>query len=98
MRHDRPTDLGRLQSGEWQKVQQAAELLEAAWNRAPQGGQPPDLARFLPPPADPLRVIILHELIKTDLEICWRKGQPTSLENYAHACPNWVLPANCRLR
>jgi serine/threonine protein kinase len=37
---------------------------------------------LLPAVDDPLRPAILHELVKTDLEIRWRRGQSVELERY----------------
>ena len=70
-------DLGNLNSQEWQKLQELADSLEAAWNK----GESVDLARFLPPAGTHTRVTILHELIKTDLECRWRHGQAAGLDD-----------------
>ncbi len=73
-----PGELGNLNSQDWQKLQELADSLEAAWKK----GESVDLARLLPPAGAPARVAILHELIKTDLECRWRHGQPLSLDYY----------------
>jgi hypothetical protein len=41
-----------------------------------------DLGRFLPPVEDPLRRRCLLELIKTEMEIRWRRNLPFTLEQY----------------
>jgi hypothetical protein len=46
-----------------------------------------ELGRYLPPPADPLRPLALRELIKTDLEIRWRRGLGVTLEFYLSRFP-----------
>ena len=43
---------------------------------------PPALFACAPPPGAPTRLIILQELIKTDLECRWRHGQQTDLDYY----------------
>src|SRR5262245_35650498 len=80
-------DLGQLKSGDWDKLQRYADQLEAAWKETAQGQPPPDLKQFLPPAEDPLRTVVLQELIKTELEIRWRQGLPTSLELYLEKFP-----------
>src|SRR5262249_14805023 len=76
-------DPGRLPSDGWRHTNKLAALLEAAWRQA----ETVDLAGFLPPPGDALRPAALHELIKTDLEIRWRRGKPADLEHYLRAFP-----------
>ena len=41
-----------------------------------------DLVPYLPTTDDPMRGLALRELIKTDLEIGWRKGLHPLIENY----------------
>ncbi len=50
------------------------------------------LNEFLPPPGDARRPPSLLELIKTDLEIRWRNGQPALLEGYAVEFPELGSP------
>jgi serine/threonine protein kinase len=76
-------DLGSLNSHDWQKLQELADSLEAAWKK----GESVDLAGFLPPAGTPARVAILHELIKTDLECRWKHGQALSLDYYLEKFP-----------
>src|SRR5437763_13261495 len=75
-------DLGDLKTAEWQELQQIADRFEKAWQKAGDRGEPPDLARYLPPPQDPLRKLVLQELIKIDLEARWRRNQSTGIEFY----------------
>jgi hypothetical protein len=42
---------------------------------------------YLPPGGDDLRVLALHELVKTDLEIRYRRGKPAALEDYLEQFP-----------
>jgi serine/threonine protein kinase/formylglycine-generating enzyme required for sulfatase activity len=79
--------LGDLKTEEWQELQLIAERFEKAWKKAGDQGEPPDLARFLPPPEDPLRKQVLQELIKTDLEARWRRHQSTGIEFYLQRFP-----------
>lgn len=79
----RPESLGHLETREWQRVQEMAERLEEAWGR----GDTIDLQRFLPPEGDPLRQAALFELVKTDLEIRWRRQRPKDLEAYLEQLP-----------
>src|SRR5262245_53989124 len=76
------TSLGDLKASEWQELQQIADRFEKSWEKIDVRGEPPDLAKFLPPPQDPLRRIVLQELIKIDLEARWRRDQSTGLEFY----------------
>jgi hypothetical protein len=55
---------------------------EDAWHNVTLNCGLVDLARFLPPPTDPLRRVALHEFIKTDLDFRFRQGQPRLLEEY----------------
>jgi serine/threonine protein kinase len=81
MGHD--TETGRQSSDAWRRLNELAERLEAAWQNA----ETVDLGALLPGPADPLRPAALRELIKTDLEIRWRRGQPAVLERYLGEFP-----------
>src|SRR5262249_44682201 len=76
--------LGQLKTAEWQQLQAQAERLEATWN----GSDSVDLTPFLPPPGHPLRLVFLHELIKTDLEMRWRRGRGRVMEFYLRKFPD----------
>jgi serine/threonine protein kinase len=82
-------DLGHLTPAEWERLESLAAHFEEAW----QHGEPVDLANFLPAPGDALRPIVLHELIKTELEIRWRNGQGILLEDYLSRFPELGTPA-----
>jgi serine/threonine protein kinase len=73
-----PTDLGRLDTAAWERLQDLADRLEALWREQGQV----DLHVLLPPPGDPLRLACLAELIKTDLEIRWRSNHGVRLDWY----------------
>jgi hypothetical protein len=81
------TSLGDLKTSEWQELQQIADRFEKAWKKVGVQGEAPDLAKFLPPPQDPLRKIVLQELVKIDLEARWRRDQSTGLEFYLQRFP-----------
>ncbi len=67
----------------WHRLQHCANRFEQAWK----GGTAVDLSQFLPPAGDPLRDRCLHELVKVDLEMRWRSGQPVVLEYYLEKLP-----------
>lgn len=76
-------DLGRLETRQWEQLQDMASRFEAAWQQA----ETADLASFLPPPGNPLRRVALLELIKTDLEARWRRNQIIGVEAYLEKFP-----------
>ncbi len=80
---DRLANLGDLQTNQWDYLQEQMVRLAAAW----QQGDPGDLEAFLPPPGDALRPLVLHELIMTDLEMRWSRGQHVSLDYYVGRYP-----------
>src|SRR5262245_50196708 len=77
----RATDLGVLASGQWQQLQDLADRFEKAWHERTDVDVI-EFRAFLPPADDPLRTVALHELIKTDLEIRWRRGNSPRVESY----------------
>jgi hypothetical protein len=81
------SNLGGLQSLDWERLQDFLDPFEAAWHALE--GQPgvAELTGFLPPAADPLRRLALIELIKVDLEFRWRRGLPVGLETYLEDFP-----------
>ena len=46
-----------------------------------------DPGRFLPPPGHPLRLAVLGELIRIDLECAWSAGRPKRLTEYRDRFP-----------
>jgi hypothetical protein len=84
-----PTDFGSLRTIARRRLQDLADRLEAAWNQ----GQAFNLANLLPPPDDSLRHPALLELVKTDLEIRWRRRLPRILEDYLADFPE-LGPSN----
>jgi formylglycine-generating enzyme required for sulfatase activity len=77
-------DLGGLPTGQWNRLQDLASRFEAAWQTTK---DTVDLITFLPPPEDPLRRVALHELIKSDMEARWRRGQVIGIESYLEKFP-----------
>jgi serine/threonine protein kinase len=73
-------DGGPLTDRDWVRLNEQCEALERAWRETE--GHLVDLGCFLPPIEDPLRRRCLFELIKTELEIRWRRNLPITLENY----------------
>jgi hypothetical protein len=64
------------------RVPQIAAEFAEAWRGYRQGIDEILLSTFLPASGDPLRLIVLHELIPTDLEQRRRRGENVLLENY----------------
>src|SRR5581483_6300294 len=71
------------------RVQELLERFEKAWDTSPAV----DLADFLPRPGDPLRLFVLQELVRSELEIRWRRGQSVLLEKYLEHHPELNDPA-----
>jgi serine/threonine protein kinase len=84
-----PTNVGQLRTKEWEQLQGLAERFEADWSSP----TPPDLANYLPAPAHPLRSLALLELIKTDLEMRWKRGQVIGIEVYLKRFPELASSA-----
>jgi serine/threonine protein kinase len=84
-----PRNVGQLGTREWEQLQQLVEHFEASWKTSASV----DLATFLPAPSHPLRSLALQELIKTDLEIRWKRGQVIGLEAYLKRFPELATTA-----
>jgi serine/threonine protein kinase len=78
-----PQDFGQLKTIDWKLLQALADHFQEAWET----GHSVDLERFLPPPENPLRPLVLRELIIIDLEIRWRHGQVVHVEDYLERFP-----------
>jgi hypothetical protein len=63
-----------------------------AFEAAVAAGHTPDLAEFAPPAGDPYRPRVLAELIRVDLEYCWRAGRPVAFDDYRHRFPDAFSP------
>jgi serine/threonine protein kinase len=89
-----PNNLGQLKTEEWEHLQQLADRLEQALTDADSA----DLTQFLPAPGTPHRLVYLHELIKTELEIRCRRSKTVSLDEYLRRYPELgaadTLPAD----
>jgi serine/threonine protein kinase len=79
----RETGREQLTADDLKRVGDVADRLEQAWKTATEV----DLLEFLPAPGDPLRSAILQELIKTDLEIRWRRAKGVTLDHYLEQFP-----------
>jgi serine/threonine protein kinase len=89
-----PLTFGTLKTTAWDQLQGLLSRFESAWRDA----STVDLARYLPPPDHKLRQIALKEMIRTELEIRWRRGQNILTEQYLDRFPELaslpgVLPA-----
>src|SRR4051812_43180050 len=76
-----------MNSDEKQRLLDASERFETDWQKVSGRDVSIDLSEYLPPSADPLRSTVLHELIKTDLEIRYRRGLGVTLEFYLKRFP-----------
>jgi len=76
-------DLGQLSEEEWNLLQDRADQLEQTLEKEDQV----DLRPLLPPAGTPARLIYLVELIKTELEILYRRKQGRPLEHYLDHYP-----------
>src|SRR4051794_18310587 len=74
-----PDDPAGVHGTDWGRLAERAERFEDACRRF----DSVNLGDFLPRPGDPLRTPVLHELIKTDLEVRWRSGRGRTLEDYS---------------
>ncbi len=59
----------------------------ASFEKAHDGAANIDLSSFLPPTDHPLYLSVLCELVRVDLELSWRGGQPRRLEEYLGRFP-----------
>lgn len=59
----------------------------AAFEKARREGHPARIEEFLPPPDHPLRLTVLGELVRVEMELDWRDGHPRSLADYLHDFP-----------
>jgi hypothetical protein len=83
----------RTPGAQWIEREKYVEGFEAARAADPRA----DFAPFLPPPAHPLYVPVLEELVRIDLEQHWLRGEPRWLEDYIHRFPQ-LLEASASVR
>jgi serine/threonine protein kinase len=76
-------DGGRLSAEDWRRLGDLADRLEDAWKTS----DAPDLGSLLPTAGDTLRPSALVELIKTELEIRWRRKCGVPLDYYLERFP-----------
>jgi len=85
------SNLGKLKTADWQSIQDLVTRFETA-NQDSTAEAP--LESFLPPGEHPLRQIGLLELIKSDLEVRWRRGKGLTIEDYLERFPELkILPS-----
>ena len=72
------SNLGHLKTADWESVQDLVTRFEDAC----QGAEIAKLEQFLLPEGNPMRVLALNELIKSDLEIRWSRRKRILLEDY----------------
>jgi serine/threonine protein kinase len=73
----------KLSDEEWNRLQDITERFE----RDCADAFPRDPAEYVPDPSDPLRDVILDEIIRIDLELHWRKGKGHRIEVYLERFP-----------
>jgi len=83
----RPDELGQLETLQYEKLQDLADRFEKAWKTQNESSKGVELAAYLPPAGDALRLQALHELVKIDLACRWERGLPNSLEDYLERFP-----------
>jgi serine/threonine protein kinase len=76
-------NLKDLPPREWDRLESLLNRFERTWRE----GDAVDLRHFLPPVGDPLRLRALKELVMSELEIRWRRGQRALLEEYLQRFP-----------
>jgi Protein kinase domain/Sulfatase-modifying factor enzyme 1 len=85
--------ISKLDSDLWNRLDELASKLEKSWRKGPV-----DLKSILPDEADPLRPLALRELVKVDMELRWRSGEPAKLDyyvdTYGELGPAKSLPAS----
>ncbi len=81
-------DIGKLTNEEWKQLQSATSQLERCWSRAEAPVDIASLAELLPSEPPRLRLLVLHELVKEDLEIRWLRKVGVPLESYLTQYPN----------
>lgn len=69
----------------------ARRRFEAAWKQGP-----PRIEDFLPPEGDPRRAPTLLELVAIDLELSWRVGKGTTVDDYLARFPALRVPEAVR--
>ena len=77
------TEPERRSADDWRRLGELADRLEQIW----QENADADLSRLLPTAGDPLRSSALVELIKTELEIRWRRKCGVTLDHYLERFP-----------
>ena len=85
--NDEDDDVSQRPLQEW--VDERADQFEAAWEPA---ASPGAIAELLGDATGRRRRLLLHELIKIDLECRWRAGQPRHLDDYVSELPELLGP------
>ncbi len=82
-----PNVVARINPEDWDRLQGLVETFEDNWEKTPHAATVAGLKEFLPPANDPLRAPCIVELVKSDLEIRWRRGEGAVLEAYVQSLP-----------
>jgi serine/threonine protein kinase len=83
---DRPSDLRKQGAAAGEEPEDPVRRFKRAWQEA--GSEAAvDLSDYLPASQTPLRLVVLLELIKADLEIRWQRGKGVVLEQYLNDFP-----------
>jgi eukaryotic-like serine/threonine-protein kinase len=86
-RNDRD-GMGEIPSGDWSKINQAADDFERAWKTGPR----PAIEDYLAGTAEPRRKLLLHELLRVERELRLRDGEDPGPEDYRDRLPgDWLV-------
>lgn len=80
------SDLGQLDDQSWNRLQEILERFEKDCSKS----FPRDIIEYVPPAGEPLRHIVLCELVRTDLELRWSKRQGVLVEFYLKDFPELI--------
>lgn len=81
-----------LDDTSWDRLQEVLERFEGDCAKS----YPRDLAQYLVGLTEPTRGVVLEELVRTDLEIGWRRRQGILVEHYESRFPE-LVERSCRL-
>ncbi|HTN74660.1 MAG TPA: serine/threonine-protein kinase, partial [Pirellulaceae bacterium] len=76
-----PTELDKT------RVQKVVTQFAEAWKARGTTNEEIYLSAFLPPAEDRLRVLMLHQLLPTDLAFRWNRGEKPLIESYLESFP-----------
>lgn len=81
------SSLEHVDSPEWKRILYLVDRFQKAWEKMKDVSGAIDLNDYLPAPGNALRLDALHELIKVDMEMRWRRSTPVVLDFYLDKYP-----------